>query len=234
MEVSIITTCKGRLHHLKQTVPLMLQQKVLFDYTVIIVDYGDPDHCHQFDWGRSSVQTLQVLNDTHTFSPSRARNIGGRWATGEVLAFVDGDILLSPYWLEHVHLLIQDGFDLVTAPPGSHEIAGTCLVKRPVFELVRGYGEDLSDWGYQDHDFYNRVTAAGKKRATYSEDLLKALRNSPEERLGNYADQRRNYTGDRNKKIAQMRQEPANRLGYGKYKGRLWVNGKPHQELHFM
>ncbi len=36
---SIITTCKGRLEHLKQTLPAMLAQK---DSEVIVVDYSCP------------------------------------------------------------------------------------------------------------------------------------------------------------------------------------------------
>ena len=50
---SIITTCKGRLHHLRRTLPCMLAQGCDFAYEVVVVDFGCPqgtfDFCRGLD-----------------------------------------------------------------------------------------------------------------------------------------------------------------------------------------
>ena len=49
--VSIIPTCKGRLHHLRETLPSMLAQDYAGDWEIVVVDYDCPDGT--FEWVKS-------------------------------------------------------------------------------------------------------------------------------------------------------------------------------------
>ena len=231
MKASIITTCKGRLQHIKQTLPLMIAQD--YDsFEVIVVDYGDPDGCAKaLTKAHSSVKFIRVLDNTATFSPSRARNIGAIEATGELLAFVDGDILLEDTWLSVCANKMADGANLVLPEGHSSEVTGTCVIDKRLYRTIRGYGEDLLDWGYQDYDLYNRARESGAVVAAYPQEQVTAIANSDEERVGNYADHRTTYTGTRNKKISKRRIGCVNPDGYGLGKTEVVVNGKSHEKL---
>ena len=51
--ISVITTCKGRMHHLEEALPTWLAQEG-GNYEIIVVDYGDPD---------KSADYVEELND---------------------------------------------------------------------------------------------------------------------------------------------------------------------------
>jgi glycosyltransferase involved in cell wall biosynthesis len=233
MKVSIVTTCKGRLHHLMQTVPLMCMQKGIeeADLEVIVVDYGDPDRCTEhLGKALADVTFVKVLDNTDCFSPSRARNIGGRIASGDVIGFVDGDIKLHEAWATVCSHNINGGTGLVL-PEGKHsEITGTCMIKADLYRTIRGYAEDLPDWGYQDYDLYHRAAAAGALIGFYPQQLVEAIPNTEEERFGFYADRRQMYTGNRNKQISKRRAE-VNPDGYGVAQVEIIKNGQPPKNL---
>ena len=226
MSVSIVTTCKGRLHHLKQTVPLMCNQTHA-NVEVIVVDYGDPDNCSDvLSVAHPNITCVRVKDNTDCFSPSRARNIGGRIAQGRNIAFVDGDIRLDDSWVTSCVDLINAGEGALILPAGKHtEITGTCMITAELYRTIRGYGEDLTDWGYQDWDLYNRAQAMDASVGYYSQCLVKAIPNTDEERFGFYADRRKMYTGTRNKKISSRR-GITNPDGYGLGEVEIIKDGK--------
>jgi len=240
MNLSIITTCKGRLHHLKQTLPLMVDQQSTDrdNMEVIVVDYGDPDKCSEvLQEAFPQVTFVRVLDGTDTFSPSRARNIGGRIATGRYLGFVDGDVKLNTYWStscmrkQHVGIGSEAIGPLLAIPDSKDkEITGTCMIDAELYRTIRGYGEDLTDWGYQDHDLYNRAMLAGAFKCAYPAQFVEAIPNTDEERFGFYADRRKMYTGNRNKKISKRRIN-ANPDGYGIAKVEILRYGQPPKKL---
>ena len=90
---SLIVTCKGRLMHLRQTLPLFC---ALSDTEVIVVDYGCPDRSG--DWVAAHHPAVKVvrIDDDPGFNPSRARNIAARDCQSDYLLFVDADIKVRP------------------------------------------------------------------------------------------------------------------------------------------
>jgi len=154
---SMIITCKGRMHHLKKTIQNMIGQICDFKYEIIIVDYGDPGGC--FDWCKTiqfpNIVAIKVLDDTRNFNLARARNCGAKLASGEILCFVDADVMPKPYWLFEVigkakrNKLVRMG--------GTRSLGGTCAVPARIYHLVRGYNEALCNgWGHEENDFYSR------------------------------------------------------------------------------
>ena len=87
--LTAITTCKGRLSHLKETLPDLARAP---DIEVVVVDYDCPDGAA--DWVRSSGPDVRIVavEDRPLFSASTARNLGAAAATADWLAFVDADV----------------------------------------------------------------------------------------------------------------------------------------------
>ena len=119
--VSIVTTCKGRLHHLRRSLPNFLAQP---DTEVIVVDYDCPDEtagvcAREFP----AVRVVKVENAPR-FNWARARNLGAAAARGTWIAFFDADIVMAPDFVRRL------GVALETAHRASHdaEAAGKALL----------------------------------------------------------------------------------------------------------
>ena len=66
--IAFVTTCKGRLHHVRETLPLIAQQA---PDEIIVVDYGCPDRVG--DWVTANVPQARVVrvDDDPGFSLAR-------------------------------------------------------------------------------------------------------------------------------------------------------------------
>lgn len=102
MKVSIVVPCKGRLGNLKNVIPAMLSQETTADYDIMVVDYGCPDGT--FTWCKEQnnpkLHSIRVLDNVEKFNLSRCRNLGAKHSNGELLAFVDGDIVIPPTFVQ--------------------------------------------------------------------------------------------------------------------------------------
>ena len=165
MKYSLITTCKGRLLHLKQTLPTMIAQKF---HEVIVVDYDCPQQTS--DWVRSNYPsvTLAEVKNEPLFNISRARNIGAKQSVGDVLCFVDADIEIAPGFLEWFTTNFTQNKFYVLEPQklqqGSERfkgLYGLVACTREQFEATGGYDENIAGWGGEDIDFYWRLKKAG-------------------------------------------------------------------------
>jgi GT2 family glycosyltransferase len=133
--------------------------------------------CTDFPWVRLIEQPERTL-------PGRARNIGAREAQGELLAFVDADVVPEPDFVDALERELSPGVDLAVAavcngtprsPTGTagyllefldfapfrkkpplHGAACAFLVRRSAFERVGGFPEDL--WPAEDTVFSLKVT----------------------------------------------------------------------------
>jgi glycosyltransferase involved in cell wall biosynthesis len=158
MKVSIITTCKGRLHHLKEVLPTWLEQQGKTTYEIIVVDYADPDGSYDYvaSLDNPKVKAIKATDCGDYFNLSRARNIGALEARGDILFFLDADAYLEPKFLHyHVSKVLVDG-SYVTGW-GYGDGTGCCLVWKRDFLAVRGYNEVVDGWGFDDIDFYYRL-----------------------------------------------------------------------------
>jgi glycosyltransferase involved in cell wall biosynthesis len=103
---SIITTCKGRLDHLKQSLPSMVAQPAA---EVIVVDYSCPEGTGDFvEANYPGVRVVRVEGQEH-FSNWAARNAGASAATGEMLVFVDADTILAEGAIASLDGQLPDG-----------------------------------------------------------------------------------------------------------------------------
>jgi len=171
MRFSIITTCKGRLDHLKKTFPCMIFQRGVTDFEVIIVDYGDPDQCWRWILEESKrsdfhqLKIVRVLDKTDLWNPGRARNIGFRHSIGRYILFIDADIIMGFRVLERIEKLMKPEVGILRRDIFNRDnsgLVGTFVIRRNLFERVRGYNELGIGWCCEDVDLYQRLDKISK------------------------------------------------------------------------
>ena len=164
---SIITTCKGRLDHLKQSLPTMVSQGAK---EVIVVDYSCPDGAGDYVASQyPEVRLVRVEGEQH-FSNWKARNAGAEAATGDMLVFVDADILLAKGAIASLDEQIPDdaygSFDRETSWAVSrtrqgltaNQIKGFLAVPARAFHRLGGYDDVLRGYAAgADTDLEDRM-----------------------------------------------------------------------------
>jgi glycosyltransferase involved in cell wall biosynthesis len=181
--IAFVTTCKGRLHHLKQTLPALVR---LNPAEIIVVDYNCPDATA--DWVEANYPQVKVVRvtDDPGFCLPRARNLGAAQSTSPWLCFIDADILVDKGWLGWMaaHADSQH-FYLPSKHNGKYlpEIAGTFLCPRQAFEACNGYDEAFRGWGGEDIDLYTRLPIeAGVRAAEYPNSFVNPINHADDER----------------------------------------------------
>lgn len=181
--IALITTCKGRLHHLQQTLPLTAAQA---PGQLIVVDYDCPNGTAA--WVEAELPSVAVVRAGQPdgrFNVSRARNLGAAQASAEWLVFIDADIRVAPDMLERVRPLLEPGTFLTaraTADAASAQVWGTFACPREAFVAVEGYDEILDAWGHEDEDLYLRLQAHGLRRGYLPPGLVSPIEHDDSQR----------------------------------------------------
>jgi glycosyltransferase involved in cell wall biosynthesis len=184
LRFSIISACKGRLDHLKQTLPAMLQQA---DAEVIVVDFSCPQDTAGFVTRNYPAARVVKIEDKNYFSNWEARNAGAASAQGEWLLFCDADIVLDERCTKQLGEILAPG-NLYKFKPGrelerhrptradglgANSLQGFQVVDRGTFERLRGYDTRLRGYGAGgDTEFYRRAMAHGLRIAHLDESLV--------------------------------------------------------------
>ncbi len=181
--LTAITTCKGRLQHIKQTLPLLVNQPGI---AVVVVDYG----CTQGTaaWVRENhpeVSVIEVTDDPE-FNLARARNLGANAASTPWLLFIDADVKVADLKGWEQHGLRADGF-YITRAYGT-DLTGSFFCTRQMYEKAGGYDEAIRGWGGEDDDMYYRLAKAGYQQRIYPDDLFASIAHSEGERFAFYPD----------------------------------------------
>jgi hypothetical protein len=185
--LSLITTCKGRLHHLQRTLPLMAAQA---NVECIVVDYGCPQGTA--DWVAENHSLVRVIrvDDDPMFNQCRARNLGAIAARTPVFCFVDADIMLAPDFSSGI---LRDCRDktFLRAQPVTIETWGTFACRREDFWRVGGYDEVYEGWGASPEDLFLRLAAAGCTENRFSGKLISSIPHGDGERTAFYGNKNR-------------------------------------------
>lgn len=183
MKYSIITACKNRLSHLKESLPAMLMQP---DSEVIVVDFACSEGTSEFVRAAYPAARLVTVADRDYFSNWEARNLGAAAATGEWLVFVDADIILAPGCTAWLGSNVARGH-YAKFPPGQqlerhksktsaislNNLQGFLVVEKKSFDQVSGYDELLKGWGAGgDVDIQNALSHLRLKKAFLPEDIV--------------------------------------------------------------
>ncbi|OOY49704.1 glycosyltransferase family 2 protein [Solemya velum gill symbiont] len=185
--VAFVTTCKSRLHHIKQTLPPIVAQA---PDEIVVVDYGCPDKSG--DWIEDHYPTVKVVrvNDDEDFCVARARNIGVAATSSEWICFIDADILITPGWLDWLRQNLHPSFHFRSIQSDrikGSDTWGTVLCTRQAFARSGGYDEVFRGWGGEDNDFHSRLQLAGYSEAQFPAEYLQAIEHDDKERYAHYS-----------------------------------------------
>lgn len=185
--LSLITTCKGRLHHLRKTLPLMVAQA---SAECVVVDYGCPQGTA--DWVAANFPQVKIvrINDDPLFNQCRARNLGAIAAETSLFCFVDADIMLAPEFALRIGRECAEK-TFLRAWPVTMETWGTFACRREDFWRVGGYDEVYEGWGASPEDLYLRLAAAGCSEKQFPGSLISSIPHSDDRRTAHYANKDR-------------------------------------------
>ena len=182
---SIITTCKGRLDHLKVSLPNMVAQSAK---EVIVVDYSCPQGTGAHVAANfPSVRVVSVPGQEH-FSNWKARNAGAAAATGDVLVFADADTIVAAdaiAWLAEQFPVRSYGyFDTRTSQSfnrggprlASNQLKGFQIIPAAAFRRVGGYDEVLEGYAAgADTDLEERLGLLGLARRALDPRIIESI-----------------------------------------------------------
>ena len=179
---SIITTCKGRLDHLKRSLPHMLEQN---GAEVIVVDYSCPDGTADYvEEHFPSVRVVRVEGEAG-FSNWRARNRGAAAASSNVLIFCDADTILAEGAVEVISTTLPPRrygffsreatlrFNKSRIRIGDNQLRGFHVVPTPAFRALGGYDEVLEGYAAGgDTDLEDRLALRGIQRFALGDAII--------------------------------------------------------------
>lgn len=207
--ISLVTTCKGRLAFLKQSLPHMVAQP---QAEVVVVDFDCPEGAGA--WTESEFPSARVVRvaDAPLFHLARARNLGAQAARAPWLCFVDSDVLLAERFVERVLPDLREGA-FYTASGAEVELIGTAICRRDDYLAIEGYDEVMEGWGAEDTDFYIRLGLLGRRREVLPVDLLRVISHDGETRTRFHAIKDLWLAQRTNALYAQVRHDLARQLG---------------------
>jgi glycosyltransferase involved in cell wall biosynthesis len=181
----IITTCKGRLDHLKVSLPKMLAQGC---NEVVVVDYSCPQGTGEFVSANfPSVNLVSVPGQAH-FSNWKARNAGAARARSDVLIFVDADTILADGAVEWIAANIPPRtygfFDTPTSRAfnqggprvAANQLKGFQVVPAAAFRRLGGYDEVLVGYAAgADTDLEQRLSMVGFARRPLDSSIVQSV-----------------------------------------------------------
>jgi len=184
----------GRLTHLRNTLPILLQGGT----KVCIVDYSCPDHCG--DWVESTYADDNVwverIEGKEVFSKPEALNHGARAAVarypGTFLLFVDADTITETRLWAWLRAALSSPdcnghFYYVEASEHGKDSTGVLFVQGEAFLRSGGYDERHVGWGAEDLDM--RLRLFFKEKLGYAEmpaDVVRSIAHDDPARVEHY------------------------------------------------
>jgi len=186
MRIACVTTCRGRLHHLSQTLPQNINDRGAWPDTVFIVlDYNDtPDlgdyikkhHAADLASGRL---VYYRNDDAPKFHMANAKNQAHRCAIREgadILVTLDSDNYTGPGFIDYIaaqyHInpalsYLAPDFDTLPEKGRRYNpqnplrlgrgFAGRLVIRSQDFMKIGGYNEVFAVWGGEDVDILARL-----------------------------------------------------------------------------
>lgn len=212
--LSFCTTCMGRLHHMKETLPANLERARAFPHVeLMVVDYSSPDGFHEWLVGgyadeiRSGRIRYFRVPGRSLFNRSHARNVAWKNATGDFRFNLDADVSLEPGAIEGMFGALAQrpgqientGFLFVDQAHTQLDLWGCIGAHREAFFRVGGYNEDFgARWGLEDDDFAHRLAESGVEFFPLPHAWFRAIAHGDDERV-------RFHTEDRDNGLAANR-----------------------------
>ncbi len=218
MKIAAVTTCKGRLEHIRATLPKNLRHSGS-NVVQILLDYNDKDglgdyiqQVHQDDIDSGKL-VYYHHRDAPRFHMAHAKNMAHRCAMREgadILVTLDADNLTGPgftgYVTEQFQIDPELSFlapDFEALPPRGQRFDpkhplrlargfyGRLAIRTQAFVKAGGYNEVYSMWGSEDCDILARLHRLNSKKRSIPPIFLNAIAHSSDVRFKEYPEARK-------------------------------------------
>lgn len=215
MHISLCTQILDRNLVLEQTLPTWLQypwqEIIIFDYGIgiesavkIASQYTD-----------NRIKIYQNYTNLK-YNSSIAKNNAIKLTTNQIVFYIDSDVkILNQPPIIHHNTFIQGyscsmeeyyrrelkDFFFEDGICYSGKLNGTVMFWKDDFNKVNGFNENLTNWGYDDIDFYNRLQQLGVKKLNFG-DILYHIDHSTNESIKYYDEKDRGSSNMINKNMA--------------------------------
>ena len=152
--ISVAIPSYNAQDQLRPTLNALVSQRCDFAYEIIVVDCSEHDLVKQLC---AEYDGVRYHHESTRFNPGIGRNIGAKLASGELMVFVDSDVVLAPDALSQAWDYYQRG----------HAIFGGAL------ELNEAHAKGAAS--YLEHYFFNHESQKGRPecdRANLSSALM--------------------------------------------------------------
>lgn len=168
--LSLVTTCKNRFQFLSKSMKSYIDQPLISE--VIIVDFDSDNSVHEELKAIASMEKVKVLrvDDQPIWKIGLAQNIGLSFVKNDIFLKIDSDvgILNIDKYFESVK---AGDFSYIRGMHSKGTSSGLIMAKKELWQKVGGYNDWLMGWGYDDSDFYERITElCGNKLNYFSEE----------------------------------------------------------------
>src|ERR1700677_1953221 len=176
--IALVTTCKGRALHLKQTLPHNLAHNAAYPNAVFIVlDYNSDDDLQQYLWTvhRADIQSGRLVVYSYLnggqWLIAHAKNMAARCGIlegADILCTLDADNFTGPDFAHFIadkftgpsakqEMFLYPDFATIKRMPWTEErprrgFAGRLAIRADSFIKMGGYDEMFKIWGSEDVD----------------------------------------------------------------------------------
>ncbi|HEX4273414.1 MAG TPA: galactosyltransferase-related protein [Rhizomicrobium sp.] len=183
-KLTFIVACKGRLDHLRVSLPRLMAQP---GCRTIVVDSNCPDGAAK--WVSSSYPdaTVVLLDDHGRFNLPKCRNAGLQRSQTEWVCFIDADVIVSRDFRSILECCLEKGaYYTFKSSNKREEPTGTCIVGRDDAIRMGGYDEAFEAWGGEDRDFYRRLEMNGVETRHFPDRLIETVMSHSDDRRTRY------------------------------------------------
>lgn len=197
--ISLVTCCRDREANLIRALASWLACPEIAE--IVVVDWSSktPVRAALTDAGIADarIRVVRVENEPR-WVLSWAFNLGFRVATGDRILKADADILLAPDFFAKNPL--EPGTFIAgnwrTAGADQAHVNGFVYLHRADLAAVAGYNDYITTYGWDDDDFYDRLTRQGTARRDVAAGTIRHLPHSDAERLGQGEQSNRSAAGE--------------------------------------
>ncbi|MEM6691073.1 MAG: glycosyltransferase, partial [Planctomycetota bacterium] len=188
--LSFVTTCKGRLNDLKNTLPRMVEQS---GCEVVVVDYNCPEGTG--DWVRENYPSVVLVRvpDAQVFDRSDAKNRGIDASSSEWTCLIDADVELEPDFVNSVSPMLRPGYFFRSSHPGEGT-GGTFICLREDIDRVGGHDTVFQGWGEEDDDLIDALRFSGLTSERFPASLIRHRDHTDDARTQFHTDEDRRHS----------------------------------------
>lgn len=198
--ISICTVCMNRLFHVRETLPVNIQENIGFpNIEFVLLDYNSSDgleewvRANMMQYIKSGILKYYRTTEPVYFSMSHSKNMISKLASGDILCMMDGDNYAGVNYAGWINsVFVEKGDNSVVSaftPEGLRyiDMGGKITFHRHLFSKVRGFDESFAGYGMDDKDLLVRLEKAGGIPVTIkNRAYMRFIGHSTVERLNNY------------------------------------------------